>query len=215
MKKRAVLPLAIAAALAACDDPMTTGDTLSAAEAAELSEAMIQSSFDATGEVATTDAAAASVDGTLQATSIPLTSTFEFTLTRSCLVGGQVVIAGTIEREWDRESHSGSSDLSVTKTHEQCARPLRNSDVVITLQGAPNIAVEAHHAWDSGHRSGLQTMDMEGAVDWATDDDREGTCEIDIAVTFDPETRTRTVSGTFCDRTIDHTTTWHHDGMAG
>lgn len=207
MKRRTILPLIAIVAVAACDDPTATGDGLSEAEVTELSEVMIQSSFDATGEIAA-DASVTSEE--LQLSSVPITSTFEFTLTRSCELGGQVVIDGVRSREWDRETWTGFSDLSVTKTHEDCVRLLRNSDVTITLNGAPNVAVEAHHEWTGGQRHGLQSMTMLGAVDWSTSDDRSGTCQIDIEASFDPDTHTRTVSGTFCERTFERTTTWSH-----
>jgi hypothetical protein len=211
MKRRMILPLLALGALAACDDdPTGTGETLTETEVAELSDVLVQSSFDVTGEIAA-DASVTTTDGTLELSNVPITSTIEFTLTRTCELGGQVVIEGARIRQWDRETWTGSSDLSVTKTHEGCARPLRNSDVVITLDGAPDIAVEAHHEWTAGHRHGLQTLTMLGAVDWSTGDGRSGTCEIDVEASFDPETHTRTVAGTFCNRTFERTTTWNHD----
>ena len=53
---------------------------------------------------------------------------------------------------------------------------------------------------------------MQGGFDWSTDDGRAGTCLIDLEVTFDPESSTRTVVGQLCSRTIERTTTWSHDG---
>lgn len=203
-----LITLLAAGAVVACQDVVGAGGELSADEVNELAESMIATSFDASSQVAEADAS--NTEAGLALYQDPITSHTEFTMTRSCILGGQVVLEGTRDREWDRETHSGSSDLSITKTHQDCARPLRRIDAVVTLNGAPNVAVEAHHAWADGHRSGLQTLSMEGAVDWATSDDREGTCVVHLNVTFDPDTHTRTVVGQICNRTIDATTTWTH-----
>lgn len=201
-------------ALAGCQDLVGTDGRLTSDEVAQLSEAMVASTFETSSEVATSDAsltgnAAASVEAA------PVTSTTEFVRTRSCELGGRVVVEGTRERVWDRAEGTGSMTLEMTRAHEECAHPLRRAsggaDVTITLNG--EVEVRAYHEWVMGERHGLQTMTMLGEVSWETSDDRSGTCVIDIAASFDPETRTRTVTGTFCDREIDRTTTWHHGGM--
>lgn len=203
-----LITLLAAVTVVACQDVVGAGGDLSGDEVNELAESMIAVSFDASSQVAEADASVA--EEGLALYQDPITSHTEFTVTRSCVLGGQVVLEGTRDREWDRATHSGSSDLSMTKTHQDCARPFRRTDAVVTLNGAPNIAVEAHHEWAGGHRNGLQTLSLDGAVDWATGDGREGTCVVDLDVTFDPDTHTRTVVGQVCDRTIDATTTWSH-----
>ena len=211
MKIRSLTMLLVAAvALPACDDVVGTNGSLSNLEIDEIADAMITTSFEATGEVASADASVVSADSELLLAYGPITSHTEFTHTRSCVLGGQRVLEGTRDREWDRETRTGFSDLSLTKTHEDCARPARNGDVTITLNGAPNVQVEAHHQWANGRRSGLQTLSMDGAIDWLTSDDRSGTCTIDVDVTFDPDTHTRTAVGTVCDRSFERTTTWSH-----
>lgn len=213
MKTRSLtLLLAAAVALPACDDVVGTSGNLSTEEIDEIADVLITTSFDATGEVASADASIVSADSELLLAYDPITSHTEFTHTRSCVLGGQRVLEGTRDREWDRQTRTGFSDLSLTKTHEECSRPTRNSDVSITLNGAPNVAVEAHHQWADGQRTGLQTLSMEGAVDWVTSDDRSGTCTVNVDVTFDPETHTRTAIGTVCNRSFERTTTWSHGG---
>lgn len=200
--------LLAAVTVVACQDVVGADGDLSGAEVNELAESMIAASFDASSQVAEADASVA--EEGLALYQDPITSHTEFTVTRSCVLGGQVVLEGTRDREWDRATHTGFSDLSMTKTHQDCARPFRRTDAVVTLNGAPNIAVEAHHEWAGGHRYGLQTLSLDGAIDWATADGREGTCVVDLDVTFDPDTHTRTVVGQVCNRTIDATTTWSH-----
>ena len=212
MQLRALTVLALAAvALAGCEDVLGTDGDLTDDEVEGLADDIVATSFDVTGP----DASAVDADRTVDAHIVaadPITSRTEFVTTRSCPAGGQLVVQGTREREWDRETRSGTSDLSLTKTHEDCARTLRRAHVTIALNGAPNVAVKAHHAWQNGHRVGLQTLSMEGRVDWETSDGRSGTCAIDVDAVFDPETHTRTVTGTICHRTIERTTTWNHQG---
>ena len=202
-----LIPALVVLALAACDDAAgpDAGD-LSAAEVAALSDAMVDADFALTGDVAAADAATG-----LPVAAEPITATTEFTRTRTCPAGGQVVVEGSHVRVWDRDTHSGSSDLALTKTHQACARTV--DAVTITLNGDPDVAVEAHHAWADGQRDGPQTLTMLGAVAWSADDGREGRCTIDVSAVFDPDTHTRTVTGTFCDRTFQRTTTW--TGMGG
>lgn len=211
MNTRTLIVAALAVTgLTACQDVVGTSGDLSRDEAIQIADGMATSSFDATGTVASADAS--TTDGTLLIYADPITSSTQFTITRPCLLGGQVVREGTRDRVWDRQAHTGFSDLSLTKTHEDCTRPFRDTDVTVTLNGAPNVAVQAHHEWAAGQRSGLQTLSMEGAIDWRTSDDRSGTCTIDLDISFDPDTHTRTVVGTACRTTIDMTTTWHHGG---
>ncbi len=198
------LPVFALAALAACDDATAPGaDRLTMDEIADLSTAMVEADFTMTGDLGASDQIGTAEVSTADA---PITATTEFTHTRTCPVGGRIVVEGIRERTFDRETRSGTMDFSLTKTHENCARTVRN--VTITLNGAPNVQVDAHHAWQNGAPVGLQTLSMVGAIDWATDDGREGTCTIDIQATFDPELRTRTVFGQACDRTFERKTTW-------
>jgi len=207
MYRKTLVPLLAALALAACEDTAGPESGLSPAEVSALSEAMIDADYAVTGEVAAADAESDAVAFE------PITATTTFTATRTCPAGGQVVREGTHIRVWDRATHTGYSDLSMTKTHQDCARIV--GDVTLTVNGDPNIAVEAHHEWAEGQRHGLQTLDIEGALTWSTDDGREGACTIHLSASFDPDTRTRTVSGTFCDRAIERTTTWQMGGMGG
>lgn len=204
MRSKFALAVLLLAPLGACDDAAGPGTGLDAEELATLSEAMVAGDFDYSASVA-----AAQPEGAAVALD-PVTATGEFSGARPCPVGGQILFEGTRSRTWDSETLEGSADLSMTKTHEACAREVR--DVVITLNGDPNIAIEAHHAWNAEGPTGLQTLSIHGAFTWSTDDGREGACTVDIEASFDPETMTRTVVGTFCDRTWEETTTWSGGG---
>lgn len=195
-------PFVAVLALVACDDAAgPEGARLTGEEITTLSGAMVEEDFAYTGEVTAGQPPSAGVAAD------PVTSTTEFSGTRPCPLGGQVAMEGTRVRTWDAETQTGTGDLSLVKTHEACARNVRN--VTVTLVGDPDIAVEAHHAWQVGVGwIGLQTLSIEGGFAWSTDDGREGSCLVDIDAVFDPETLTRTVSGTFCEHTFEQTTTW-------
>jgi hypothetical protein len=216
MKTRIALPLLVAVALSACDDTTaSSGDQLSDAEVTVLSENLVTTAFDATTSVATADADVAQLDGATIAGDA-VSSTLEFTRTVSCPLGGQVVLEGIRTREWDFDTWSGYMDFELTKTHESCVRPAREAeDVSITLDGAPDVLVSVHHEWADGQRTGIQSMSLLGAIDWVTSDGRSGTCEIDVEASFDPETHTRTVTGTVCDHAVAWSRQWQHSRMGG
>ncbi len=203
-----LLALSALGALAACDDPTPPeAGSLTATEVADLSDAMVSQDFDGTSQAAQADLAPAT---DASASASPMTGTLEFTATWTCPLGGQIVVEGTHTREWDPAVGTGSSDLSLVKTHQACARPLGST--TITLDGDPNVTLDAHHAWQRRMRSGLQSLSLAGQLHWATADGREGTCIIDIQAAFDPETATRTVEGTFCNREVSITRTWSWNG---
>jgi hypothetical protein len=194
----------MAALLAACNDATTVPDGLTADEADALASAMVEDAFATSGAVAIalTDA------GTI-GTAVPMavvTTTFE--ATRTCPLGGDITFEGTRVREWDRETMNGTMDLSMTKTANDCARTVRDREVVVN--GDPNIAVEVHRAREAGAWSGDQTMTLVGGFTW-TAGDQSGSCTIDLSAVYDPDTSTRTVTGSFCGREIDRTTTWARD----
>jgi len=216
MNTRKILPFLAVAVAAACSDGVGIAGGLTGAEIGELSDAIVSSTFDVTTEVATSETSLAAADGPTLLGIMDGSASTEFTRTRSCPLGGQVVITGTREREWDREAGTGSMTMELTRSHEDCARPFDSTEdgaTVITLNGA--VAATATHEWQMGERHGLQTMTMAGELAWETDDGRSGTCVIDVTASFDPETHTRTVTGTFCDREIDRSSAWQHGGMQG
>ena len=206
MRTKIALAIVLVAAVAACDDAAGPGTGLDAEELATLSDAMVAGDFAYSAGVAT----AGQPDGATIALD-PVTATGEFSGARPCPAGGQVLFEGTRTRTWDPDTQEGSADLAMTKTHQECAREVRST--VITLNGDPDIAVEAHHAWNAEGPVGLQTLSMHGAFTWSTDDGREGSCTVDIEASFDPETMTRTVAGTFCEHTWEETTTWSGGGQ--
>ena len=234
-RTRHVLAATLAvAALAACSDE---GDPLapSASDITRLEAQAIALELD----VSSADA----VDGVIQEgesgllgqsvgflASIPPmfgsgTDEVTFTRTRACALGGEVVVEGTLTREWVAETRHVTADVAATKTHFDCTFPVRSGvetetgePITITLNGNPNVAITAHREREQGYFVGLQTMSHVGSIAWEKSDGTSGTCDIDIQAVIDPEAQTRTVTGTVCDRTFERTWSWdrmHHGPEGG
>lgn len=132
----------------------------------------------------------------------------QFAVTRTCPLGGNVTLAGTVRREVNRETLTVTSHLNATSTPAACTYALRDG-VTIAITGNPHIAIEAHRRRVAGRPSGVQTMTHRGSFTWSRSTGESGTCAVDITATVDPEARTRTVRGTFCGRTIERRITWN------
>jgi len=201
MKKHVlIIGLALAATAAGCEQAFGPNAELAPAELAELSDALIQ---DGLAETSDTSTAGLLSDGFA---ADMVTSSTEFTRTHDCLSGGEVIMTGTRSRTRDTESRTGTMDVSATRTFVGCARPLADSTVTITLDGA--VTLTAHREWQAGQWHGVQELALSGSVDWATDDDRSGTCTIDVQASFDPSTHTRDVSGTVCGEDVTRFGGW-------
>ncbi len=219
-----ILALLAAATLAACNGdegaPLAPGAAgLSELEAEAVALELEVSSADAVdgaiaeGELGFT---AQSVDfiASMPPMSGSGTDEVTFTRTRSCELGGEVVVDGTLVREWVAETRHVTIDVAATKTHVACTFTVgagagAESEITITLDGNPNVAITAHREREMGYFVGLQTMSHAGSVAWTKSDGTSGTCDIDIQAVLDPEAGTRTVTGTACGRTIDRTWTWN------
>ena len=127
-----------------------------------------------------------------------------FSVTKQCPRGGQVVLAGTTVGTGDRANHSLTLETNATRTDSNCAFQTRNG--VLTLDGNPNIAYKGNLNIVNGALVGLQTQTHKGSFTWERRGG-SGTCEVDLASSFDPATRTVTVSGHFCGHIVDVTRT--------
>ncbi len=134
----------------------------------------------------------------------PVPINTQFTVTKQCPRGGQVVVAGTNTGTGDRTLHNLSVESVATKTDTNCAFDTRNG--LLTLNGNPNIAYDGTLNIVSGVLSGLQTQTHKGSFNWARTGG-SGTCSVDLTSSFDPATQTVTVTGTFCGRVVNVTRT--------
>ncbi|HEX6751271.1 MAG TPA: hypothetical protein VF092_28530 [Longimicrobium sp.] len=206
MHRKLLIPTALAAtlALAACGEGITNAGTqnqLSRSDAQALA-----------GEFGDQDGAildgmggpsfSLSAGGPSLAT---LTETTTFTRTRTCPGGGDVKVAGSLVRTWDRATSTGSISFNATRTEEACV--FTRNGATITVNGNPNTQLTANQSVTNG-TPGVRTATKKGSFTWTRSTGGSGTCNIDVTHTWDPATKTSHVVGTVCNQTIDVTRTW-------
>lgn len=198
---------ALLASAVACSDQGATDPAqgeLQMSEAIEIAEGqadLLDVVLD--GEIDARPAVAATSDAEIALSAVPITTEFEFTRTRPCRNGGQIVATGTGTHVVDRETGSVTVDVSGEKAIERCARA--RGDLVITIDGGGTF--DGHRHKENGQYVGLQTNDQEGRFTWETSDGRSGECGYEIHVVWDPATHTKTITGFICDHEIDRTVT--------
>ena len=197
---------ALLLAVAACDSSTGLSGGISQDDANQLAADM-----DAVATLGESDfglgpSFSVNVDGAGSSASanVPITINNSFSVTRQCPKGGQVAIAGTTVGSGDRATHSLTLDVSATRTDTNCAFETRNG--VLTLSGNPNIVYEGHLNIVNAALSGLQTQTHVGSFTWSRPGG-SGTCDVDLASSFDPATHTATVTGHFCGHIVNVTRT--------
>jgi hypothetical protein len=136
--------------------------------------------------------------------SAPITINNQFTVTKQCPQGGQVVLAGSVVGTGDRTTHNLALETNATRTDTNCAFQTR--DGVLTINGNPNLTYKGNLNIVNGLLSGVQTQTHKGSFKWARVGG-SGTCDVDLTSSFDPATHTATVTGTFCGHTVNVTRT--------
>lgn len=197
---------ALLLAVAACDSSTGLSGGISQADANQLAADM-----DAVATLGESDfglGPSFSVNvggaGSSAAVSVPIAINNSFSVTRQCPKGGQVAIAGTTVGSGDRATHSLTLEVNATRTDTECAFETRNG--VLTLSGNPNIVYKGNLNIVNAALSGLQTQTHVGSFTWSRPGG-SGTCDVNIASSFDPATRTATVTGQFCGRIVNVTRT--------
>ncbi len=190
--------VAVAAfALAACGKDATSpaSTQLKPDEAQALALSMAASGDAYSGAVAAPDVVTLSTSG---GTTIgPIT----FTQSHPCPKGGTVTPDVTITGSMDLTARSLSLEVKGTETPKDCAYPVKA--VTVTVNGNPNLAIDAKLAIVAGVPSGAQTFTEKGGFSWKTSDGRSGTCTVDLTSSADFGKNLRSVTGTFCDQHID------------
>jgi hypothetical protein len=197
---------ALVLAAAACSDSTGISGGISQADANQLAADLDANSSLGTAEFGLGAVFSVGVDGTGSAAtaSAPSPINNQFTVTRQCPRGGQVVIAGGIVGTGDRTAHSLTLDANATRTDTNCAFDTR--DGVLTLSGNPDLNYTGHLNIVNGVLSGPQTQTHKGSFTWSRTGG-SGTCDVDITSSYDPTTKTATVTGTFCGHAVNVTKT--------
>jgi len=128
-----------------------------------------------------------------------------FERTHPCPAGGSVTVSGSVERTIDRTTRTGTLAVNAKRVENACAVQQRNG-VTVTITGQPHTVMSVTQSFDKGV-PGVRTQTQKGAFAWTRSNGRSGTCAIDLTSSFDPATRTTTVKGTFCGRSVDDTRT--------
>ncbi|HKP74592.1 MAG TPA: hypothetical protein VJT67_03570 [Longimicrobiaceae bacterium] len=207
MYRKLLFPTTLAAvlALAACDKGITT----SGGSDTQLSPSDVQALAGETG-----DQDGAFMDGfggpsfnTMSESGPRLATTVNtsFSRTRTCPQGGSVKLEGSITTTTDRETHTGSTSFSATRTETACV--FGRNGHTITINGNPNTQLTSNQAWTNGV-PGVRTATKVGSFTWARSDGKTGTCNVNVTATWTPSTHTLHVQGTFCNQTVDVTRTW-------
>ena len=128
-----------------------------------------------------------------------------FTRTVQCPGGGNVEVQGRVTSTVDHATRTATRVTEATRVENACVVSVRDG-ATMTLNGAPSTAMRAEHGVANGV-PGKHTMTQKGAFTWKRSTGQSGTCSIDVVSVHDPATRTSTVNGTVCGRTVSVTRT--------
>ncbi|HEY0023605.1 MAG TPA: hypothetical protein VGB24_11865 [Longimicrobium sp.] len=130
-------------------------------------------------------------------------SSAAFTRQHACPGGGASTVEGQRVITRDPATRSGSSQVNATRTDSACTVPARGRrGGTVTITGSPNIQLAANGTWTNGV-PGVHTHTQKGSFTWARSTGGTGTCTVDLTGTFSSASQTRTLTGTFCGRTVD------------
>src|SRR2546423_2683455 len=198
---------ALLLAAAACSDSTGLNGGISQSDANQLAADMDAVSTLGTSDVGLGASFSIGVDqsgASASVAAIPFPINNQFSVTKQCPRGGQVVIAGTVVGTGDRVAHNLTLDANATRTDTNCAFDTR--DGVLTVNGHPNLVYKGHLNIVNAALSGLQTQSHKGSFTWVRTGG-SGTCDVDISSSYDPSTRTLTITGSFCGHTVNVTKT--------
>jgi hypothetical protein len=188
-----VLTLVAAVGVAACgdDDPVSTGDALSETEVAALSSIVLESAFSATAQGL--GGAPAASDGPQPA---PFSFTQDIEATVPCARGGTVQLNGSATASGDDETEEFMVAYNITQAFSNCAALSEEAEQQFTISGSLNLT--------------STNTELNGSVNWSTDDGRSGTCGITLTseATSTGESISATTTGSVCGTSVSETFTY-------
>jgi hypothetical protein len=204
MPRKNVLPaLMVLAALAACDGGSPTGGADAALTQAEAQE--LAAAWDEVG-AGVMDGYGGPAQAVLPGAPTGATTTVQFTSTRACPAGGSATVQGSREITRDGQG-SGGVAFSATRTDAGCAFSARRGQGTMTITTTPSVQLTSAQTWTGGE-PGTRTSTQKGSFDWSRSaTGASGSCAVDLTATWTPATRTYTLAGTFCGRTVNVTRT--------
>lgn len=206
LRTRAVSGLCVLVlGLAACGDAASSGDPLTAAEAAELAAVFAEDGF------AGFDAAASpgmQAPGSDNAAAVRITQSISGT--ESCEGSGTVAFSGTVTVDVDDQTGNGTIEFDYTIAPANC-RVVTESNNTFTISGDPNIqGAGQFNITDTGFNGSLT---YEGGFRWEAADGRAGACAINLESNYNFTTSgttvngSATISGTVCGHSVSRSIT--------
>ncbi len=208
-----VLALALALTLVGCsgaDDVVRGGGGSGTTLASQMADVALQSDLVTeqilNSEFAAMDAVASQTTGE-GGGSGTVTQDITFSRSRSCPLGGEVSVQGSIHRTWNAETRVMEAEASGSRTRTECM--FANDEFTFTVNGSSS--------WDASRRrvegvpDGPQTTHYFGSWHVARSDGEERSCDFDITIVRDPSTHTRTIDGVICGTTVHRSVTWSYD----
>ena len=163
-----IILAALLAAASCGDDSTGPGDALTRDEVLALVEVSASQGFTLTEEV---------VIGS--ETFTPDGSAFELTV--PCPAGGTVGVDGRATLMGEPDGERFAVAFSATLVHSGCTIPHEEAGIAFTLDGAPELEMGIELAV-TGDFDLEVSGTFEGAVRWATDDGRRGSCRMDLEI---------------------------------
>lgn len=208
----AIFALVAVFPLAACggDDGVgLDGDPLTEEEAAALAEYVIGSGLE--------EGFSAFEEGTQPGAParIPIQIEDNVSVTVECPIAGTYGVTSEFTASGDTETQI-TANFTVTQVHDGCTVVPENTETQFTLDGIPNV----QQSFTVVVSAEAQTIDAEGGIggglSWETDDERSGSCPVDLdyEVSLDGETGagSATVAGTICGVDLSRSITIGGDG---
>ncbi len=200
MYRNIVRSLALVAALgvAACGDdgPVATGDPLTEAEVAALSEIILTSAF------LSPSGAPNFVEGGPQGAPVSFSESVELTV--PCEGGGSVNLTGSASGTVDDETGEFDLAFSLGQAHSSCVATAQNEQT-FELDSSMSLVFNFEGTFDQE----VTTLDWDGAltgsVDWETGE-KSGGCSVDLsyAASFTGQSITASTNGAVCGVTVDN-----------
>lgn len=133
-----------------------------------------------------------------------------FTRSKACPAGGTVTVSGGSESTLDEDTKVVSTRWSTTQTHAACAVTHTRGDKSVTavVDGSVTSAGTASYQLPAKRGDGRTLLSWAGRRSGSTTTkvgDVSRTCVIDVTETYDPATKTFTVTGTICGRDVSGT----------
>jgi len=133
-----------------------------------------------------------------------ITDEVTFDVTHDCPAGGNVNIAGALQRTFDTITGEMEASFTGSRTRTDCA----------FVDGEYTITVNSSSQWDAFRRriwglaDGPQTTSYFGSLHILRSDGEERSCDFSIEVVRNPDTHTLSLTASICGNHYSRTITW-------